>query len=68
MPSYQSCFPELVAVAPTNTSATTFSLSEVDITGVVAGTVGAVGVLATLLVVTLVVLLAFSISLWKKRK
>ena len=70
MPSYQSCFPELVPIAPTNTSdsADTFSFSEVDIKGVVAGTVTAVGVLITLLFVILLVLLVFSVSLWKRKR
>lgn len=66
MPSYQTCFPELVTVAPTNFSESTFNIQEMpNITVIVAGTVSAVAVLF-LLVIILMISLVFSISLWRR--
>lgn len=65
-PSYQTCFSELITVAPTNFSEPMLNVQEIpSITIIVAGTVSAVAVLF-LVVIILVVSLVFFISLWRR--
>jgi hypothetical protein len=67
VPSYQTCFPELITVTPTNFSESTLNIIQEssNIITVIAGTVSAVAVLF-LLVIILMVSLVFSISLWRR--
>ena len=66
VPSYQTCFPELMTVAPTNFSEATLSVQGIpNITVIVIGAVSGVAVLF-LLVVIFVISMVFSSSLWKR--
>ena len=66
VPSYQTCFSELITVVPTNISEPMLNIQEIpSITIIVAGTVSAVAVLL-LMVIILMVSLVFSISLWRR--
>ena len=66
VPSYQTCFPELITVAPTNISEPSLNVQETpNITVIIAGAVSAVAVLS-LLVIILMVSLVSSISLWRR--